>query len=117
MRKIVHFSRNNELQTQVADYPFTTLEPNLGVVQLDLDSSFVMADIPGLIEGASMGVGLGFDFLRHIQRTRLLVHVLDGLSEDPLEDYHTINAELELFDDLLGERRRSLYSTKWIYQM
>jgi len=89
---------------KVADYPFTTLEPNLGVVQLDLDSSFVMADIPGLIEGASLGVGLGFDFLRHIQRTRLLVHVLNGLSEDPLEDYHTINAELELFDDLLGER-------------
>jgi len=63
-----------------------------------------MADIPGLIEGASMGIGLGFDFLRHIQRTRLLIHVLDGLSEDPLEDYHTINAELELFDDLLGKR-------------
>jgi len=89
---------------KVADYPFTTLEPNLGVVKLDLDSSFVMADIPGLIEGASMGIGLGFDFLRHIQRTRLLIHVLDGLSEDPLEDYHTINAELELFDDLLGKR-------------
>ena len=89
---------------KIADYPFTTLEPNLGVVKLDQDSSFVMADIPGLIEGASMGIGLGFDFLRHIQRTRLLIHVLDGLSEDPLEDYHTINAELELFDDLLGKR-------------
>jgi len=89
---------------KVADYPFTTLEPNLGVVKLDPDSSFVMADIPGLIEGASMGIGLGFDFLRHIQRTRLLIHVLDGLSEDPLDDYHTINAELELFDDLLGKR-------------
>ncbi len=89
---------------KIADYPFTTLEPNLGVVKLDLDSSFVMADIPGLIEGASMGIGLGFDFLRHIQRTRLLIHVLDGLSEDPLDDYLTINAELELFDDLLGKR-------------
>jgi len=89
---------------KIADYPFTTLEPNLGVVKLDQDSSFVMADIPGLIEGASMGIGLGFDFLRHIQRTRLLIHVLDGLSEDPLDDYHTINAELELFDDLLGKR-------------
>jgi len=89
---------------KVADYPFTTLEPNLGVVKLDPDSSFVMADIPGLIEGASMGIGLGFDFLRHIQRTRLLIHVLDGLSTDPLDDYHTINAELELFDDLLGKR-------------
>ncbi len=89
---------------KVADYPFTTLEPNLGVVKLDLENSFVMADIPGLIEGASLGVGLGFDFLRHVQRTRLLIHVLDGLSEDPLDDYHTINAELELFDDLLGKR-------------
>ena len=89
---------------KIADYPFTTLEPNLGVVKLDQESSFVMADIPGLIEGASMGIGLGFDFLRHIQRTRLLIHVLDGLSEDPLEDYQTINAELELFDDLLGKR-------------
>ncbi|HOF27998.1 MAG TPA: GTPase ObgE, partial [Anaerolineaceae bacterium] len=89
---------------KVADYPFTTLEPNLGVVQLGLDDSFVMADIPGLIEGASLGVGLGFDFLRHIQRTRLLIHVLDGLSENVMEDYRTINAELELFDDLLGKR-------------
>ncbi len=89
---------------KIADYPFTTLEPNLGVVKLDQESSFVMADIPGLIEGASMGIGLGFDFLRHVQRTRLLIHVLDGLSEDSLEDYHTINAELELFDDLLGRR-------------
>lgn len=89
---------------KVADYPFTTLEPNLGVVQLGLDDNFVMADIPGLIEGASLGVGLGFDFLRHIQRTRLLIHVLDGLSENVMEDYRTINAELELFDDLLGKR-------------
>jgi len=97
---------------KVADYPFTTLEPNLGVVQLDPDSSFVMADIPGLIEGASEGVGLGFDFLRHIQRTRLLVHVLDGLSEDPLEDFHSINAELELFDDLLGQRSQIVVLNK-----
>ena len=74
------------------------------MVQLGLDDSFVMADIPGLIEGASLGVGLGFDFLRHIQRTRLLIHVLDGLSENVMEDYRTINAELELFDDLLGKR-------------
>ncbi len=87
---------------KIADYPFTTLEPNLGVVQLDLDNTMVMADIPGLIEGASEGVGLGFDFLRHVQRTRILIHVLDGLSEDPLEDFETINSELDMFDERLG---------------
>lgn len=97
---------------KIANYPFTTLEPNLGVVQLDAESSFVMADIPGLIEGASEGVGLGFDFLRHIQRTRLLVHVLDGLSENPLDDFNTINAELELFDDLLGQRSQIVVLNK-----
>lgn len=87
---------------KIADYPFTTLEPNLGVVQLNLDTTLVMADIPGLIEGASEGVGLGFDFLRHVQRTRILIHVLDGLSDDPIEDYQTINAELDMFDERLG---------------
>ncbi len=87
---------------KIADYPFTTLEPNLGVVQLDLDNTMVMADIPGLIEGASEGVGLGFDFLRHVQRTRILIHVLDGLSEDPTGDFETINSELDMFDERLG---------------
>lgn len=87
---------------KIADYPFTTLEPNLGVVQLNLDTTMVMADIPGLIEGASEGVGLGFDFLRHVQRTRILIHVLDGLSEDPLEDFRVINSELDMFDERLG---------------
>lgn len=87
---------------KIADYPFTTLEPNLGVAQLDLDTTMVLADIPGLIEGASEGVGLGFDFLRHIQRTRILIHVLDGLSEDPVEDFHNINDELDMFDERLG---------------
>lgn len=87
---------------KIADYPFTTLEPNLGVAQLDLDTTMVLADIPGLIEGASEGVGLGFDFLRHIQRTRILIHVLDGLSEDPVEDFHNINGELDMFDERLG---------------
>src|SRR5690606_15591890 len=72
---------------KIADYPFTTLEPNLGVVQLNLDTTMVMADIPGLIEGASEGVGLGFEFLRHVQRTRILIHVLDGLSDDPHADF------------------------------
>ena len=88
---------------KIANYPFTTLEPNLGVVQLDFDLSMVMADIPGLIEGASEGVGLGYDFLRHVQRTRLLIHVLDGWSEDPYEDYLTINSELDMFDERLGK--------------
>jgi len=87
---------------KIADYPFTTLEPNLGVVELDEESSLVLADIPGLIEGAHQGIGLGYDFLRHVQRTRVLIHILDGLSEDPYEDYMTINQELELFDERLG---------------
>lgn len=87
---------------KIADYPFTTLEPNLGVAELDPDRTMVMADIPGIIEGASEGIGLGFEFLRHVQRTRVLIHVLDGLSENPLDDYETINNELELFDDHLA---------------
>ncbi len=89
---------------KIADYPFTTLEPNLGVAELDLDTSLILADIPGLVEGAHMGVGLGDAFLRHIQRTRVLIHMLDGLSEDPLADFSQINSELALFDPLLGEK-------------
>lgn len=89
---------------KIADYPFTTLEPNLGVVDLDEDTSLVLADIPGLIEGAHMGVGLGDAFLRHIQRTRVLIHMLDGMSEDPLADFSQINAELALFDPALGQK-------------
>ena len=87
---------------KIAAYPFTTLEPNLGVVQLNLDTTMVLADIPGLIEGASEGVGLGYEFLRHVQRTRLLIHVLDGLSDDPFVDFETINSELDMFDERLG---------------
>ncbi|MCC7209784.1 MAG: GTPase ObgE, partial [Anaerolineae bacterium] len=78
---------------KIADYPFTTLEPNLGVVVVG-DRDIVFADIPGLVEGAHMGVGLGHAFLRHIQRTRVLVHMLDGSAEDPLADFNQINAEL-----------------------
>lgn len=88
---------------KIANYPFTTLEPNLGVAELDEENSIVMADIPGLIEGAHEGIGLGYDFLRHVQRTRVLIHILDGLSEDPYEDFLTINQELELFDEHLGK--------------
>ena len=84
----------------IADYPFTTLEPYLGVATLARgrdETTLVLADIPGLIEGASQGVGLGHEFLRHIERTRILVHLLDGASEHPLADYETINAELAAF--------------------
>ncbi len=89
---------------KIAPYPFTTLEPNLGVAEVDEDTNIVLADIPGLIEGASHGAGLGHDFLRHIQRTRVLIHLLDGLSDDPLADYSQINSELSLFDSNLVKK-------------
>ncbi|MBI5931231.1 MAG: GTPase ObgE [Chloroflexi bacterium] len=88
---------------KVADYPFTTLIPNLGLVRLDY-RDMVVADIPGLVEGASQGVGLGHDFLKHIQRTRVLIHMLDGSGSNPMADYHQINTELALFDEKLLER-------------
>jgi GTP-binding protein len=83
---------------KIADYPFTTLQPNLGVVELDGFETMVLADIPGLIEGAASGVGLGHDFLRHIERTRILVHLLDGAASDPLNDWAMINQELALHE-------------------
>jgi GTP-binding protein len=89
---------------KIADYPFTTLQPNLGVAELDPQTQLVLADIPGLIEGAHKGEGLGYDFLRHIQRTRVLIHLLDGLSEAPLLDFAQINSELALFDPALGDK-------------
>jgi len=89
---------------KIAPYPFTTLEPNLGVAEIDVNTTVVLADIPGLIEGASEGAGLGHDFLRHVQRTRVLIHLLDGLSEDPIADYSQINTELSLFDPNLGKK-------------
>jgi len=89
---------------KIANYPFTTLTPNLGVAKLDTDTILVLADIPGLIEGAHAGVGLGFSFLRHIQRTRVLIHVLDGTSEDPLSDFSQINSEMALFDEKISEK-------------
>jgi GTPase len=87
----------------VADFPFTTLEPVLGVVDMGWDA-FVVADLPGLIEGAHTGVGLGHQFLRHVERTRVLVHLLDASSEDPLKDYETIRNELALYDDSLAAK-------------
>ncbi|MBE2267680.1 MAG: GTPase ObgE, partial [Anaerolinea sp.] len=88
---------------KIADYPFTTLEPNLGVVVLDMHD-LVVADIPGLVEGAHMGVGLGHSFLRHITRTRMIIHLLNGASDDPVADYNQINAELALYDEKLGQK-------------
>jgi GTPase len=102
--KSTFLSAVTKARPKIADYPFTTLEPNLGVADLDEDHSLVLADIPGLIEGAHMGVGLGHDFLRHIQRTRVLIHLLDGMGEDPLLDFAQINSELALFDPALGRK-------------
>jgi len=100
---------------KIADYPFTTLTPNLGVVSLGEGSNFVMADIPGLIEGAHGGAGLGHNFLRHVERTRLLVHVLDiaGIEgRDPLEDFRVINRELELYNKILADRTQVIAANK-----
>lgn len=102
--KSTFLSAVTRARPKIAPYPFTTLEPNLGVAELDEETSLVLADIPGLIEGAHMGIGLGHDFLRHIQRTRVLIHLLDGLADDPLLDFAQINSELALFDAHLAEK-------------
>ncbi len=96
-------ARVSAARPKIADYPFTTLSPNLGVVDVD-GRGFVLADIPGLIEGASEGAGLGLQFLRHVERTRLLVHLLDGASPDPVEDYRAINGELALYSERLATK-------------
>jgi GTP-binding protein len=96
----------SSVRPKIADYPFTTLVPNLGVVGYD-DKSFVVADIPGLIEGAHEGHGLGHKFLRHVTRTSLLIHLIDGSQinpEDPLKDWRTVNHELALFDPALAQK-------------
>ena len=89
---------------KIANYPFTTLQPNLGVVELDDFETFVVADIPGLIEGAASGVGLGHDFLRHVERTRVLIHLLDGAASEPLVEWAMINQELAMYDVALEKR-------------
>lgn len=100
---------------KIADYPFTTLEPNLGVVDLGDFQTFVVADIPGLIEGAHKGAGLGDRFLRHIERTKLLLHLVDVSSmsgRDPVDDYATVNRELAAYNPALAERPQVVVATK-----
>ena len=108
-------SRVTAAKPKIAGYQFTTLTPNLGVVKLDYDTDFVLADIPGLIEGASQGVGLGFDFLRHIERTRVLVHMVDAseyADHDPIEAVEKINGELAQFNPTLLERPQLIVANK-----
>ena len=100
---------------EIADYHFTTLVPVLGVVSLGYEKSFVMADIPGLIEGAADGVGLGHDFLRHIERTKLILHIVDAAAVDgrnPVDDFHKINVELKRYSEKLAKRPQILVANK-----
>src|SRR5699024_5668057 len=100
---------------KIADYPFTTLAPNLGFVTVGDGRSFVMADLPGLIEGAHEGVGLGFQFLRHVERTRIIVHMIDLASledRDPFDDYQRINKELESYGSNLIEKPQVIVANK-----
>lgn len=105
----------SKAKPKVAEYHFTTLSPNLGVVETKDSRSFVMADLPGLIEGAHEGVGLGYQFLRHVERTRVIVHVVDMASmegRDPYEDFVTINRELEQYDERLMDRPQIIIANK-----
>jgi GTPase len=108
-------SRCSAARPKIADYPFTTLEPVLGIVDLPGERRFVMADIPGLIEGAHAGTGLGFDFLRHIERTRMIVHMLDLLPMDgsePAKNYKTIRKELSQYSQALGDKPEVIVANK-----
>ena len=104
-----------DAKPKIANYHFTTIEPNLGVVKIQNGDSFVIADIPGIIEGASEGVGLGIQFLRHIERTRLLLHVIDvsGIEgRDPVQDFYTINEELKNYSEKLSTRKQIIVANK-----
>ena len=108
-------SRVTSARPKIAEYHFTTLEPNLGVVKTEFGDSFVIADIPGIIEGASEGIGLGLRFLRHIERTRLLLHVIDASASEgrnPVEDFKTINTELKKYSEKLSERKQIIVANK-----
>ena len=100
--KSTFISRVSAAKPKIADYPFTTIVPNLGVVRKDSGDGYVIADIPGLIEGASEGVGLGHDFLRHVERCRFLLHIVDGTEEDPVKNYKIINDELAKYSEKLS---------------
>lgn len=105
----------SEARPEIADYHFTTLIPVLGVVKLDYEKNFVMADIPGLIEGAADGIGLGHEFLRHVERTKLILHIVDAAAvegRDPVEDFHKINFELKKYNENLANRTQFLVANK-----
>lgn len=113
--KSTFLSRTTSATPKIADYHFTTLEPNLGVVKMKNGDSFVIADIPGIIEGASQGTGLGLQFLRHIERTRLLLHVIDVSGIEgrvPVEDFKVINDELKSYSEKLSQRKQIIVANK-----
>lgn len=113
--KSTFLSKVTEAKPKIANYHFTTIEPNLGVVKTKDRSGFVIADIPGIIEGASEGVGLGIQFLRHVERTRLLLHMIDvsgAEGRDPVEDFYAINEELKKYSEKLSQRKQILVATK-----
>ncbi len=101
--KSTFISRVSAAKPKIADYPFTTIIPNLGVVRKSTGDGYVIADIPGLIEGASEGVGLGHDFLRHVERCRFLLHIVDGTEENPINNFNIINKELEKYSEKLAK--------------
>ena len=108
-------SQISSAQPKIADYEFTTLSPNLGVVKIREGKGFVVADIPGLIEGASQGIGLGHEFLRHIERTKMMIHVVDAASSegrDPIDDIYKINAELEAYNPEIAKRPQVIAANK-----
>ncbi len=113
--KSTFLSKVTNARPKIANYHFTTLNPNLGVVDLDDAKGFVIADIPGLIEGASEGIGLGHEFLRHIERTKLIVHIVDAAStegRDPIEDIYAINKELEAYNPEIASRPQIIVANK-----
>lgn len=113
--KSTFLSRVTNAQPKIANYHFTTLNPNLGVVDLEGAKGFVIADIPGLIEGASEGVGLGHEFLRHIERTKMMIHVVDAAGSegrDPIDDIYKINAELEAYNPEIAKRPQVIAANK-----